>query len=73
MKDKVNKTFVERDVVKRAFANRKQPEREYTQQEIELFDALGTRAGMIKRNGCGYAMKWFAKWEAEHNKKWAIK
>jgi len=42
------------------------------QQEKELMEAIGIRALYVHRFGSGYAIKWFAKWQEEHNKKWGI-
>jgi len=42
------------------------------QQEKELMEAIGIRALYVRRFGSGYAIKWFAKWQEEHNKKWGI-
>lgn len=39
------------------------------EQQKELQQALMTRAGMITRYGAGYAIKWFAQWNAEFQKR----
>lgn len=42
-------------------------------QQNELNEALGQRALYGRKYGWGYAIKWFATWQEEHNKKWGIK
>jgi len=42
------------------------------EQQNELNEALGLRALYGQRYGWGYAIKWFAAWQKDHNKKWGI-
>jgi hypothetical protein len=45
------------------------PEEAKQQLENEIAQALLQRARIGKRSGWGAAIKWFAKWQAEKNKK----
>jgi hypothetical protein len=39
------------------------------QEQQELHKAIGMRATLGQRHGWAYAIKWFAEWQKEHNKK----
>ena len=39
------------------------------QRQKDLYEALGTRIELARHRGWGYAIKWFADWEKEYNKK----
>jgi hypothetical protein len=45
------------------------PEEAKQKLENEIHKALGQRALYGQRYGWGYAIKWFAAWEKEYNKK----
>jgi len=44
-----------------------------TQKQEELNEAIGIRALYVRRFGSGYAIKWFAKWQEDYNRKWNIR